>query len=77
MQKDMTRKQYLAALKRRGFKPASHDPLGMEYVDISDGLYVSALNAPQNTYRSKLAYMIRQDKFWRKRMIEKEKEKNQ
>ena len=47
----------------------------MEYVDISDGLYVSALNAPQNTYRSKLAYLIKQDKFWRKRMIEKEKEK--
>ena len=56
-QRDLTKREYLDALERRGFVPQSLTG----YVKIGTVL-VSTDNAPRQTYRGKLAYLIAAEK---------------
>jgi hypothetical protein len=56
-QRDMSKVQFLAALKRHGMKPVGF----MGYVEMFDGgLSVSMLNANTTNRRARLAYLLDQ-----------------
>jgi len=70
-ERDMLRTEYHAALARRGFTRMPYSAFQYWKVPTKrhDGgvAEVSALNAPKDTYRSKLAYLISQDKRQKQR----------
>ena len=51
--RDMTQKQFDAALAKRGFKVESF----LGYVKITDKVSVSTYNAPDQTRRGQLSYL--------------------
>lgn len=58
---------YWAALKRRGF--AATDKNWIIACPLS-GMKLDTTRSPRQTYRGKLAWLIRQDKKWAKRIKE-------
>ena len=58
--RDLSDYEYRQALKRRGFKIPPYPMFG--YVDIGDGYHVSTDNAPHQTRRGRLAYLIAERK---------------
>ena len=67
----MTKKQFLAACKRRGYEPQGF----CGYVRVisyesGGGMQVSYENAPEQSWSCRLAYLIKEERRWRRKMKE-------
>lgn len=59
--RDISDKEFKAACERRGFEPRI---FGLGYYQLPCGVSVSVFNAPRDTNRARLAYLIRKEKHW-------------